>query len=54
MLNGLLMEKKKEKGSISSALCLIFVIRRENGAPPPGKGPVGSSKPSGTSDGPHG
>ena len=29
--NGLLMEKKKVTGSTSSVLCLIFVIRRENG-----------------------
>ena len=49
------MEKKKEKRD--NLVCAVFDIRNKKGKwspPPPGKGPAGSSKPSGTSDGPRG
>ena len=53
--NGLLMEKKKRKRV--NLVGVVFDISNKKGKwfpPPPGTGPAGSSKPSGTSDGPHG
>ena len=47
----------EEKRKRVNFVCAVFDIRNKKGKwspPPPGKGPVGSSKPSGTSDGPHG
>ena len=48
-------EEKREKVNL---VCAVFdLIRNKKGKwspPPPGKGPAGSSKPSGTSDGPRG
>ena len=47
----------EEKRKRVNLVGVVFDIRNKKGKwspPPPGIGPAGSSKPSGTSDGPHG